>query len=51
MKTTDGGSNWTTTGTVTDFNAERLTVDPWGKRLIAVSQAEDVWMSSDDGRT
>jgi len=50
MKTTDGGSSWSISGRLDDFHAEKFVVDPSGK-LIAVTPAHQLYVSSDDGKT
>ena len=49
-KTTDGGESWTSTGSLGDFTAERLMVDPSGA-LVAVTPAHEIFVSRDDGET
>jgi photosystem II stability/assembly factor-like uncharacterized protein len=50
MKTTDGGSSWSSLGQIPDFQPERFVVDPSGK-LIAVTPAHQLYVSGDDGRS
>ncbi|HTO52562.1 MAG TPA: hypothetical protein VMR50_04175 [Myxococcota bacterium] len=52
MKTTDGGSSWTESGKLpANTYAERLVLDPSGKKLIALTPSHQLYVSSDDGQT